>query len=499
MFSLRNTPLAFFVAQILALPERQTYNQKNCCAILQERLSEKVLVRGTYNLTTAIEPYWSAQAQEQRPACVALPSTAAEVSTVVQILSSGFENGLEYCEFAIRSGGHTPAQSINNIDDGVTIDLSNLNVVKLSRDGTTVAVGPGNRWEDVYTPLDPMNLTVVGGRSRTVGVGGLLLSGGMSFFSPRYGMPCDNVINYEVVLSDGSIVNANMSSHPDLYKALKGGSNNLGVVTRFDLRAISQAPFWGGVAFYNTSSLPTLISHFSAFAHDDGYDPYSQLTLLYGMYLNTTVVMTHQHYTRSETPKETVFGDFSPLQTQNTFRVDTLKNFTIELESKPDGGTIRKAFATATYTNNLEMLQSFSNLAVATMSSVRSVPGLQFIVSMQPFGQFITSRAAATGGNFLGLDIEDGERVLVGLTLSWDYEADDETLDQALRSLIAEAGAQAAELGAEDDFVFMNYAAPWQDVYAGVGERNREEFRKVSRVYDPLQIFQRGVPGGFKL
>ncbi|KAH6661823.1 FAD binding domain-containing protein [Halenospora varia] len=497
MINLHNIPLAFFVAQALALPDRQ--NQSNCCAALQAQLSEKVLVRGTDNITAAIEPYWSAQAQEQRPACVVLPSTAAEVSTAVRILSSGFEKGLGYCEFAIRSGGHTPAGGINNIDDGVTIDLSNLNVVELSCDGATVAVGPGNRWEDVYTLLDPMNLTVVGGRSRTVGVGGLLLSGGMSFFSPRYGMPCDNVINYEVVLSDGSIVNANASSHPDLYKALKGGSNNFGVVTRFDLRAISQGPFWGGMAFYNASSLPTLISYFSHFAHDDGYDPYSQLTLLYGMYVNTTIVMTHQHYTKHEAPPETVFGDFSPLQTQKTFRIDTLKNFTIELESKPDGGTIRKAFATATYANNVEMLQRFSDLATATMDSVRSVPGLQFIVSMQPFGQFITSRAAATGGNFLGLDVDDGERVLIGLTLSWTYDADDETIDEAIRFLIEEAGVQANELEAEDDFVFMNYAALWQDVYAGVGETNREEFRKVSKMYDQPQIFQRGVPGGFKL
>lgn len=45
-----------------------------------------------------------------------------------------------------------------------------------------------------------MNLTVVIGRDSAVGVGGLVLGGGISFLSPRFGYACDNVINYEVRL-----------------------------------------------------------------------------------------------------------------------------------------------------------------------------------------------------------------------------------------------------------------------------------------------------------
>lgn len=36
------------------------------------------------------------------------------------------------------------------------------------------------------------------------------------------------VLNYEVVLSNGTIVNANPSSNGDLYWALKGGGNQFG-------------------------------------------------------------------------------------------------------------------------------------------------------------------------------------------------------------------------------------------------------------------------------
>lgn len=65
----------------------------------------------------------------------------------------------------------------SNMPDGVTIDLVKLNQVTLSRDKRMVAVGPGNRWRDVFGKLEPEGVTVLGGRWATVGVGGLLTGG----------------------------------------------------------------------------------------------------------------------------------------------------------------------------------------------------------------------------------------------------------------------------------------------------------------------------------
>jgi hypothetical protein len=95
---------------------------------------------------------------------------------------------------------HTPFAGAANIDQGITIDLSQLNQVTPSRDLSTVTVGPGNRWADVYSKLDALGIAIGGGRSASVGVGGLTLGGGVSFFSPRYGFVCDNIIRYEVSL-----------------------------------------------------------------------------------------------------------------------------------------------------------------------------------------------------------------------------------------------------------------------------------------------------------
>lgn len=46
--------------------------------------------------------------------------------------------------------------------------------------------------------------------------------------SGEYGLPADNIVNYEVVLSNATIVNANSNENVDLFWALKGGGNQFG-------------------------------------------------------------------------------------------------------------------------------------------------------------------------------------------------------------------------------------------------------------------------------
>ena len=67
-----------------------------------------------------------------------------------------------------------------NIQDGVTMDLSEMNSVEISDDQKVTGVGPGARWHDVYSKLDALGLSVVGGRVSDVGVAGLTLGGNYS-------------------------------------------------------------------------------------------------------------------------------------------------------------------------------------------------------------------------------------------------------------------------------------------------------------------------------
>ena len=136
--------------------------------------------------------YWSATTFNG-PACVFVPQNAQQVALAVTTMT------LTRSRFAVRGGGHMPIPGYNGIDNtGILLSSSNLTTLALSPDKSTVSVGPGNRWGDVYSYLAPSNLTAVGGRVGHVGVPGLLLGGGISFHSSQYGFASDNVVKYQV-------------------------------------------------------------------------------------------------------------------------------------------------------------------------------------------------------------------------------------------------------------------------------------------------------------
>jgi hypothetical protein len=52
-----------------------------------------------------------------------------------------------------------------------------MNQVVIAQDQKSVNIGAGNRWGNVYGPLDDQNLAMVGGRVSSVGAAGLLTGG----------------------------------------------------------------------------------------------------------------------------------------------------------------------------------------------------------------------------------------------------------------------------------------------------------------------------------
>lgn len=83
----------------------------------------------------------------------------------------------------------------------------------------------------------------------------------MAFLNSRRGLACDDVVAYEVVLADGSIAFAkkNENQHADLFRALKGGANNFGIVTNFKMNMLSNNKIWGGLTFSSKEVIPATI------------------------------------------------------------------------------------------------------------------------------------------------------------------------------------------------------------------------------------------------
>lgn len=150
--------------------------------------------------------------------------------------------------------------------------LNNLTDIKISSDNTTVEVGGGITWIDVYAALSEYGLYCIGGRLKTIGVPGLELIGGFHYLINKYGMAMDNVVSYDVVLGNGTQVVANSVSNPDLFWALKGGANNFGIVTKFTIKTLDIPYISTTVQEFNESAVPDFIAATVNMANNDGPD-----------------------------------------------------------------------------------------------------------------------------------------------------------------------------------------------------------------------------------
>ncbi|KJZ77352.1 hypothetical protein HIM_03076 [Hirsutella minnesotensis 3608] len=470
-----------------------------CCLALSLILEGKVSFPGSPAYTASLGSYFSLQAAAVHPLCIVSPQTAQDVSAAVRVLTTNYPSS-PGCQFAIRSGGHASFAGAANIQQGVTLDLTALNGITLGQ-GTPpiVSVGVGATWGAVYSYLDALRLSVNGGRAAGIGVGGLTLGGGISYSGPRFGWTCDTVTNFEVVLANGSIVNANQDEHADLLWALRGGSNNFGIVTRVDLQTFEQDGLWGGYVIHNISTANEQMVALSAFNNPATYDEYASLitTFAYSGARDVSVVVNNMEYTKpvANPPVFHPLSSLTPLS--STQRITNMTDLVAETEANDASGS-RTATATLTIESTVEAINTTVRAWNASVSSIRDIPGIVWGVVMDLLPPALFARHAEA--NALGLaNRKNRPLIVVMLTMTWSSAEDDEAVGLAAMALMAAIRRDVDELGALDPFTYINFAAPWQKPMRGYGEAAVDRLRKVQRDYDPQCVFTNLVPGGFKL
>ncbi|KAL6230855.1 hypothetical protein BDW75DRAFT_244443 [Aspergillus navahoensis] len=470
-----------------------------CAALFSSSIGDKVVFPGHAAYRASVTSYWAVNVQLE-PNCIVRPQSADDVSIAVQTLTSA-GGGLP-CKFAVRSGGHMTWAGANNIETGVTVDLSLMNSTIYDKEAMVASILPGSRWEAVYKTLEEYDVVVPGGRTGPVGVGGFLLGGGNSFHAARVGLACDNVINYEIVLASGRIVNANNNSNVELFKALKGGSNNFGIVTRYDLKAVDNAHLWGGINVFDNSTTNQQIDALVRFIDNIENDPYASWIGLwqYNSTTRKTLISSPWDYTKP-VAHPAAFDDFSRIPRMSTTnRFATLYDLTRELQQ---AAGYRDVFLTSTYLNSAAVL--YKTIDILNQKIEAAIPVAQgrdwsIMVIIQPWPKIYWQRNQNNGGgNVLGLDRFDENMLQVLYDYSWDNAADDALFQRLCREAMAELDEYAKSIDKYNEYIYLNYADVTQNPLRGYGDDNVEFIRQVAERYDPDGVFQTQVPGGFKV
>jgi len=195
---------------------------------------------------------------DKRPAAIAYCTDDADVAAA---LSYGIEHGLR---IAVRGGGHNGG-GLGSVDDGLVIDLSQMNAIAVDAAAKMARVGGGALLKDVLEATHQDGLTVPVGIIGTTGVGGLTLGGGMGHLTRGMGLTIDNLVAATVVLADGSIVQTDAEREPDLFWALRGGGGNFGVVTSFSFRCHPATTALAGPVLYDIGDAAEVLAWYRDF------------------------------------------------------------------------------------------------------------------------------------------------------------------------------------------------------------------------------------------
>ena len=153
--------------------------------------------------------------------------------------------------FRVRSGGHHH-EGMSSGNGLMVLDLSRLYrdqetnqcEIWIEDDFEHAWIPPGMKLARVYEELRKIGMVIPGGGCQSVNVGGLTQGGGWGVHIRKYGLTCDQLVDAEVVLADGTVARASELTEEEHEKdgkelmwALRGGGGgNFGVVTRFKFR-----------------------------------------------------------------------------------------------------------------------------------------------------------------------------------------------------------------------------------------------------------------------
>jgi len=449
--------------------------------------------------------YWSTTCQALLPSCIIFPTSAEQVSDIIKALNDNTE------PFAIKSGGHNPNSYFSSVSGGPVISTQKLDQAILDPATGIVDVGPGNRLDSIAAKLQGSGWTFVGGRIGNTGVGGLVLGGGLSYMSTQYGWAASSVLEYTLVVANGTIVKVNRDNHLDLFTSLKGGGNNFGVVTNYRLQARRQGNVVGGnLVFLRTPSVDhQLLKAVRDFTEHNEDEKAAIIVTAERANLNlidSWIIFLFYDGPVVPPGTFTAFTNGANIPILNTVRERTyadlmaFSNWVVVKGSVVDIGT--ETIPNASEENFEETIEAIHAFWRNMSSTVLDVPGIVASIAWQPFQKKIAQQARLRGPDLFDAD-DSIDRIILEINFSFiphiEYERMADTMEATYSGIHERVLSWQDEGKMPQGYLplFMNYGFFREDYWGRLRPASRALAHSVSLNVDPEGFF-RTRTGGWK-
>lgn len=189
-------------------------------------------------------------AYRHEPALVAPAASAEEVRTAVAYAAA------ERLPVAVQATGHGISVPL---DGGVLITTGGMTGATVDPATRTAYVQAGARWRDVVAVAAPHGLAPPSGSAPGVGAVGYTLGGGFGLLARTVGYASDHVTALDVVTADGELRHV---TDGDLFWALRGGRDTVGIVTGMELELLPVDTIYGGGMYFDAEFAPALFERY---------------------------------------------------------------------------------------------------------------------------------------------------------------------------------------------------------------------------------------------
>ncbi|KAG5220858.1 FAD-binding domain-containing protein [Salix suchowensis] len=283
------------------------------------------------------------------------------------------------------------------------------------------------------------------------------------------GLGSDNVLDYEVVLADGSIVHANESERSDLYWALKSGSTNYGIVTRFLMPAIPRLRYG-------------LFKQLATFTDRLKEDPHgmSAVSVAWSPEMKDYAIWSPNVYLApqaypSPSSMASKISSHSKARCEsriwrNHGRVDMLS----------PGGRNSQWFSVV-FKNDAELPWDIQLKGREIFEPYHDRPGAAWAITVQPINEGMIAAGHKRGGT-----------LLLGCVF-WNDPEDSAVMKAKTQEYIKAATELARERGLLNKYIYLNYALDTQHVFESYGAENLKKMREIKSKYDPDNLLEHTI------